>query len=206
MIIGITGGIGSGKSRVARFWSSFFELPLLDLDAICRQLMEKEQPGWLALQKLFGNRFFAGAGNLDRVALRTAIFKNDSLRDEVNLVLHPLARSSMRSQIRQCNCDVILVEIPLLFEAGWQQDVDRIVVVYADRSIRASRIMARDGVNEQECFSAIAAQGSVTEKAMAADYVLDNSGAWVETCLQILHLGSVFVRESPRSSERTMPK
>jgi len=193
MIIGITGGIGSGKSRVANSWASFFDHPLLDLDILCRQLLDKEQPGWLALHKRFGVRFFDQSGCLDRAAFRATIFDDDSLRDEVNLLLHPLARSCMRKRCRRLEGRTVLIEIPLLFEAGWQQDVDRIVVVYADTATRSNRIMARDGVSEQECLRALGAQDSLEEKAMAADHVLDNSGQWVETWLQIMHLGQLYV-------------
>ena len=185
MIIGITGGIGSGKSRVANFWATFFELPLIDLDILCRQLLQKEHAGWLALQKRFGQRFFAQDGGLDKAVFRSAIFADNALRNEVNLLLHPLARSCMRDQCRQLRRSIILIEIPLLFEAGWQHDVDRIVVIYADRSIRSDRIMVRDGVSVEECFRALSAQDSLKDKAMAADHVLDNSGPWVETCLQM---------------------
>ncbi len=195
MIIGITGGIGAGKSRVANFWASFFDHPLLDLDVLCRQLLDQEQPGWLALHKRFGCRFFDQGGNLDRVAFRTAIFNDDSLRNEVNLLLHPLARSCMHGRCRQLAESTILIEIPLLFEAQWQQDVDRIVVVYADSVTRSRRITARDCVSEQECARALEAQDSLDEKAMAADHVLDNSGPWVETWLQIMHLGKLYVRK-----------
>ncbi len=193
MIVGITGGIGSGKSRVAGFWASFFDHPLLDLDILCRQLLDKEQPGWLALHKRFGHRFLDRNGCLDRGAFRSAIFADDSLRNEVNLLLHPLARSCMRKQCRQFENGTVLLEIPLLFEAGWQSDVDRIVVVYADTLTRSNRIMARDGVSAQECRCALDAQDSLEEKAMAADHVLDNSGPWVETWLQIMHLGRLYV-------------
>ncbi len=194
MIIGITGGIGAGKSRVANFWASFFEHPLVDLDMLCRQLLDQEQPGWQVLYKRFGSRFFDQSGNLDRTAFRTAIFEDESLRDEVNLLLHPLARSCMRDRCRQLTEPTILIEIPLLFEAQWQQDVDRIVVVYADALTRSCRIMARDGVSARECACAFDAQDSLKEKAMAADHVLDNSGPWVETWLQIMHLGKLYAR------------
>ena len=193
MIIGITGGIGSGKSRVANFWSSFFDHPLLDLDILCRQILDKEQPGWLALHRRFGTRFFDQDDSLDRAAFRTAIFNDDSLRNEVNRLLQPLARSRMRKQCSRLEGGTILIEIPLLFEAGWQQDVDRIVVVYADTLTRSRRIMARDGVSEQHCCRVLGAQDPLEEKCMAADHVIDNSGPWVETWLQVMHLGQRYV-------------
>lgn len=192
MIIGITGGIGSGKSRVVQLWSFFFDLPLLDLDDICRQLLKKEHPGWLGLRKWFGNRFFDQDGNLDRAAFRQAIFTDNVLRNEVDSLLHPLAKSCMRDQCRQMSASIILVEIPLLFEAEWQQEIDRVVVVFADQATRCARIVARDGVSWKESAQAIGSQAPLGEKAMVADHVIENNGAWPDTSLQVLHLGRLY--------------
>jgi len=202
MIIGITGSIGSGKSRVARFWSTFFELPLLDLDCLCRQLLEQGEPGWLALQARFGHRFFARDGSLDRVGLRGAIFQDDALRHTVDATLHPVVRTSMHKRFALWKTTTALVEIPLLFEAGWQQDVDRIVVVTADRAERSRRIMARDGVGVEESVRALSAQEPLEDKVLAADHVIENGGWWVETCLQVLHLGRLYVSSNESDEER----
>jgi len=192
MIIGITGGIGSGKSRVAGFWSTFFGIPLVDLDVICRELLVKGRPGWQALRAQFNNRFFEENGNLDRVVFRKAIFADDLLRKTVDDVLHPLAKLSMKEQCRQGSGEIHLVEIPLLYEAGWQQDVDRVVLVVADQATRLARIIARDNVSEQESVQAIRAQSPLAQKALVADHVIENNGAWAATCLQVLHLGRLY--------------
>jgi dephospho-CoA kinase len=193
MIIGITGGIGSGKSRVANYWSRVFDLSLIDLDKICRGLLTRGQPGWLALKKQFGSRFFQLDDHLDRSAFRQALFCEESLRDKVNDLLHPLAKSCMKKEFQRNADTVVLVEIPLLFEAGWQQEVDKIVVVFADREARCARLMVRDGVTREEACQAMRIQLLLEEKIMAADNVVDNSGFWGDTCLQILHLGRLYI-------------
>ncbi|HHD62857.1 MAG TPA: dephospho-CoA kinase [Desulfobulbaceae bacterium] len=193
MIIGITGGIGSGKSRVANYWSRVFDLSLINLDTICRQLLTKGQPGWLALKKQFGSRFFQLGNHLDRPAFRQALFCEESLRNTVDNLLHPLAKSCMKKELQRYADTVVLVEIPLLFEAGWQQEVDKIVVVFADRETRCARLMVRDGVTRKEAYQALRIQLFFEEKIMAADNVVDNSGFWSDTCLQILHLGRLYI-------------
>lgn len=192
MIIGITGGIGSGKTRVAQFWSHYFNLPLLDLDDICKTLMEKGHPGWQVLRQRFGSRYFTQNGDLDRPAFRKALFNNQLLRKQVDSLLHPLARSSMQGSLRQMDGSVFLVEIPLLFEAGWESEVDRVVVVYADLISRRWRIVTRDNVSEVESDLAIRSQTPLEQKVMTADHVIENSGPWAESCLQIIHLGRIY--------------
>jgi len=195
MIIGITGGIGSGKSRVTAFWATFFGHSLLDLDAICRELLLQGHPGWHALRAQLGNRFFAKNGNLDRVAFRKAIFADNILREAVDDVLHPLAKLRMKEQCRLSRGEIYLVEIPLLYEAEWQQDLDRIVVVVADQETRLARIIARDNVSKQESLQALRAQRPLIQKALVADHVIENHGAWAATCLQVLHLGRMYAEE-----------
>ncbi len=194
MLIGITGGICSGKSRVAAYWSRVFQVPCIDLDAICRHLLAIRQPGWQALQKRYGNEYFASDGQLDRKRFRAAIFADQALREEIDSILHPLASVDMRAQYSRMDEPVVLAEIPLLFEADWGHDVDRIVVVYAGRQLRRSRIVLRDQVNGDEADQAISIQWPLMRKILAADHVIDNSGAWPNTCLQIIHLGNFYSR------------
>ncbi len=194
MIIGITGGIGSGKSRVAGYWSMMFCLKLLSLDEICRQLLVKEKPGWLAIKNEFGDKFFSAAyGELDRKKLRREIFADSALRGRVDSCLHPLVKEEMTGICKKGNKGTVwLVEIPLLFEAGWQSEVDLVVVVYADISTRVARVVGRDGVSDREALKAIDAQKTMEEKVEKADCVIKNNGSWLETCRQVLSLGRLL--------------
>ncbi len=192
MVIGVSGGIGSGKSRVCRFWSRHFALPCIDLDAICRGLLQPGEAGWLSLRRTFGSRFVAADGTLDRQTLRRAIFADHVLRHRLDRLLHPLARQVMREALARQATGAVLVEIPLLIEAGWRDDVDRVVVVYAGLRERCRRIMHRDHVDSREAMRAIRSQMSLADKALAADHVIDNSGPWAATCLQVIHLGRLL--------------
>ena len=193
--IGITGGIGSGKSRVCVYLAALCGLPVIDLDRICRQLLVTGQPGWQALKQNLGKQFFYPSGELNRKKFRQALFTDKQLRRIVDLILHPLARAEMAGQISGIRGRVLL-EIPLLFEAGWHGDIERIIVVYADNTIRCRRIVRRDHVSRKQALQAVAAQHSLREKALLAHHVIDNSGSWAETCLQLRHFaGSSGCRE-----------
>lgn len=184
-VIGVTGGIGSGKSRVCAYLAERCRLPLIDLDAVCRQLLLPQAPGWLALKQLLPDAFFTGTDELDRQALREAIFADAALRHEIDAALHPLARREMNGQIAQLNAPAVLADIPLLFEAEWQDSVQLIVVVYAELPVRLRRIAERDGVTQHQACAAAAAQSCLLKKAALADKVIDNSGDWRHTCLQL---------------------
>ena len=194
MLIGITGGICSGKSRVAAYWARCFQLELIDLDAICKELLKPGQPGWQALKQLHGDRFFTTKGLLDRQRFRTELFSDQRLRKEIDAMLHPLARAQMHRQYQRAEKYPVLVEIPLLFEAGWQQEVDRIVVVYAAEEIRCNRIVHRDRVSRRDAEQAMSIQWSLRRKLMAADHGIDNSSSWFNTCLQVMHLGRLYLQ------------
>lgn len=186
-IIAITGGIGSGKSKVCSHLAKLCRFPVVDLDRICRQLLVTGAPGWLALKERIDDHFFTVSGELDRAAFRKVLFADDELRSRVDALLHPLARKEMAEQVSR-HSGPVLVEIPLLFEAGWQEDVQRIVVVYADPEVRVQRIVSRDNVSAEQARQEICAQYSLAEKALQAHHVIDNSGSWQETCLQLRHL------------------
>ena len=197
LVVGITGGIGSGKSRVTACLVEICRFPVIDLDRICRELLEVGNPGWSELRKLPEVPFEAATGAIDRVAFRTALFADSDLRRRVDTLLHPLARTAMADRLARLK-GTVLVEIPLLFEAGWQDDVDLVVVVWAERETRCRRIVARDGVTLEEARRAVAAQQSLSEKARQAHRVTDNSDNWRETRVRIqdfadsLACGDVF--------------
>ena len=195
-LIGITGGIGSGKSRACRFLADLSGWPLLDIDQICRALLQPDMPGWLALRQALGSDFFT-AGELNRPKLREAIFADAALRQQVDGLLHPLAKQAMLQQAAQQTTPLVLAEIPLLFEAGWQDSVSQIVVVYADETVRLRRIMERDQVSEEQAWRAIAAQMPLEDKARLADHLIDNSAAWESTCAQLRHAAKKIMEMMP---------
>lgn len=190
--IGITGGIGSGKSRVARFWSRFAGIDLIDLDDLCRELLLPGKRGLVAMERHFGRQFIGGDGRLLRTKLREAIFSDRAVRREVDAILHPLAGEALEKSVAEKDSGQILIEIPLLFEAGWQDAVEKIVLVYADAATRCNRISRRDNVSLEAAEKAIAAQWPMADKVLFSDHVIDNSGAWPATCLQTIRLAGLL--------------
>ncbi|MEW6501762.1 MAG: dephospho-CoA kinase [Thermodesulfobacteriota bacterium] len=187
--VAITGGIATGKSRVAAYLTELSGAGRLDADEICRDLLRPGEPGWLALRDAIAPAFFLADGQLNRPLLRHHLFADAALRAQVDSLLHPLARVLVLRQAEEWlaagTYSRLLVEVPLLYEAGWQEDYHRVVVVAADTETCVARLMARDGVSREAALSAMAAQLPLAEKIRRTDLVIDNHGAWGETCRQI---------------------
>jgi len=193
--IGLTGTLGSGKSSVARFLQNSLAAECIDVDLLCRQLLKPNARGWQALQQTLGREYFKADDTVDRARFRNELFRDDKLRARVNHLLHPLAREELVKRLQEIahlSGASVVVEVPLLFEAGWEDIFDRIIVVYADCASCCERIMRRDGVSFAEASSGLTAQSSITAKVMQADHVVDNSGSWAITCLQLLHLKMIL--------------
>lgn len=198
-VFGLTGGMGSGKSMVAAFLAGVAGWRVLDVDQVCRDILEPDRPGWRALVRAFGNDFFRSDRHLDRKLLRRAIFRDSALRGRIDRLLHPLARKEVavqitaweRTAVGRETGQILVVEAPLLYEAGWEKDFREVIVVYADDATCRARVAGRDRVTPGEAEAAVAAQLPLAAKARLADHVIDNSGCITETYLQLLHLLNV---------------
>lgn len=177
MIIAITGSIGSGKSGVAGYLAEISKAEYFDTDAVCRDLLEKNQPGWRSVVDKWGNRFVEGDGSIDRSSLRIAIFEDERLRRELEDILHPHVRKAVNHLFEKKNGQeqMLIVEIPLLFEVGWQDDFDCIVTVFAEREVCVQRVMARDAVPAEQAEKVYDSQMDIHEKMNRSDCVIDNS-------------------------------
>lgn len=187
--VAVTGGIATGKSRVAALLAELSGAGLLDADSVCRELLRPGEPGWLALRREIDPVFFLPDGELNRPLFRQQLFAKPLLRTQVDALIHPLARVAMHQQAEAWLVAGVyrrvVAEVPLLFEAGWQDDYLQVVVVAADTEECLARLMRRDGVNRQAAMQAMAAQMPLADKLRQADQVIDNSGDWAGTCRQI---------------------
>lgn len=196
-MIGLTGGMGSGKSSVAVLLRDLSQAEYIDSDQVCRNLLEPHAEGWYAVREAFGEKFFNSDETLNRPLLRDALFQKKNVRDQINQILHPLVRDKI-AQMVQGVCRSVdeplkfIVEVPLLFEAHWEDDFSKIVVVYADQSQCLERLMKRDCITIQEAEMAMGTQWPLADKVKLADHVVDNSGDWSETCLQVQHLSKIL--------------
>jgi dephospho-CoA kinase len=194
--IALTGAMGSGKSVVAQLFREQ-GARIVDADKISRRLLAPSEKGWCALRTELGEDFLNDDSTVDRPKLRAAIFSDEPLRQKVNAILHPMIRREIDEICRQ---DVerqadrkngegrkamTIVEVPLLFEVGWQDDFDLTIVVFADEETCLARVMARDGVARSQALAAFASQMGLAEKVRLADHVIDNSGDLQETSRQV---------------------
>jgi len=188
MIIGITGGIGSGKSKVATLLGKKLDSPVIDTDKLCKQLLERGEAGYLRFVQEGGQRFLDGDGDIDRVKLREELFADHKLLLQLESILHPLVLKSIQNRVKKDPDSLIIVEVPLLFESGWQNKFDIIISVFSDEKTCIDRVVERDRVSREAVSTIIAAQMSAEEKNRRADFVIENSAGWHETDQQLVDL------------------
>lgn len=183
-VIAVTGGIGSGKSRVARWLAHECAVPLYDADAVVSVLLSPDEEGWQRLRAWLSPDYFATNGSLLKAKLRQAIFTDGALRQAVEHDIHPLVLAYLQAKMAQGQCPC-LVEVPLLYEVGWQGYFTGVLVVYAPEEVCCQRVALRDQISEEAALAAIRVQMPIMEKVSLADYTVYNSGTWGETICQL---------------------
>lgn len=201
MNIGITGGYGSGKSSVSRLLAVYLQAELTDADAICRTLLEPGQDGSRQFKQVFGNRFFCDDGSIDRTLLRQETFKNPEVKEKLEKILHPLVRGTIEDQARDCSVhqSYLVVEVPLLFEVGWQDNFDVTVLVRVPPETAITRSVKRDNISKEEARRIIELQLPMSYKESRVDYIIDNSDTFVSTSQQTAWLSNVLCKKSSLS-------
>lgn len=179
--IGLTGGIGSGKSTVAALWVQR-GAALVDTDAIARSLT---QPGGAAIAPLaqaFGPAIIDATGAMDRQRMREKVFADSGAKRQLELILHPLIGLACDEQARQATGPAVLFDVPLLVESvRWRSRVDRVLVVDADAPTQIARVIARSGWPRETVEQVIAQQAPRALRRAAADAVLHNQGKSLAT-------------------------
>jgi dephospho-CoA kinase len=191
--IGLTGGIASGKSTVARRFSEL-EIPVIDADESSRSVVAPGQPGLGQVVAAFGTGLLTADGELDRRALRSLVFADPLKRQELESILHPLIRADMERRAQDAVGPYLVLAIPLLVEGGGRNRVDRILVVDAPEAIQLERLVARDSVGIDEARAILAAQANRTDRLQAADDVLVNTGTVPELRLEVDRLHRRYLR------------
>jgi dephospho-CoA kinase len=185
-VLGLTGGIGSGKSMVA---SMFAQLgaDVIDADRLARDVVEPGQPALQEIASTFGRDILLPDGRLDRGKLGRIIFADPVARGTLNAITHPRIRERMDAEIaaRQSGPGVLIVDIPLLFENERTDRVETVIVVWVDTETQLRRLVERDELSEHDARQRIAAQMPLDEKRARADVVIDNSGSRENTRRQV---------------------
>ena len=180
MLIGLTGGIGSGKSVVAELLAGHGAL-IVDADLIAREVVEPGTPGLAAVARRFGDGLLRPDGSLDRAALGAIVFGDRTARRDLEAIIHPAVRARVAALTAAAPPGAVVVQvIPLLVETGQQDTFDLVVVVDVDPAVQLSRIRRRDGLDEPEAQSRINAQAGRGARLAAADVVLANNGSTAE--------------------------
>ncbi len=191
LIAGLTGGIATGKSTVARFLREAGAV-IVDADQIARQVVAPGLPAWQEIQRIFGKGILTSDGKIDRVALGRIVFADPDARRRLEAVIHPLVKAQIDREIRaaaQKDPDaVVILDIPLLFESGGYDGLAEIIVVYVSPAVQRLRLLHRDGLTAEEAELRIASQMDMAEKMQKATQVIDNSGSLEHTRDQIIRI------------------
>jgi dephospho-CoA kinase len=200
--IGLTGGIASGKSTVSQRFAEL-GVPVIDADVASRSVVEPGRPGLAQVVQRFGVGVLDERGRLDRRALRNLIFKDSSLRQALDAILHPLIRAEMEREAAAAKGPYVVMAIPLLVESGSSaKRVDRVLVVDAEETLQIQRLQARDGSSEEQARAILVSQASRTARLAAADDVLSNTGTVAELRQAVDRLHEQYLQLAQTSSSR----
>lgn len=197
MILGLTGGIASGKSTVSALLRER-GITVVDADLIARQVVQPGMPAYHAIVRHFGTGILTSDGSLDRKKLGEIIFSDEAERQALNAIVHPEVRKVMRQEAEAAERSgekIVFMDIPLLFENKLQYMVDKIVVVYVPAEVQLRRLMERDELDEEQAAKRLRAQLPIEWKKQQADYVIDNQGTREETERQVDQLLLVLQTE-----------
>lgn len=196
MMVGLTGGVGSGKSTVARLLAERGAV-VVDADALAREVVEPGRPGYDAVVARFGSAVVGPDGRLDRPTLAALVFSDPAARADLNAIVHPLvAEETLRRVAGLPQDSVVVMDVPLLVEAA-RRGYHTVVVVEAPEETRLERLAAR-GMDPTDARARMAAQASDAERRAVADVVVDNSGPMADLETQVDELWrSLMTRRDP---------
>lgn len=190
IILGLTGGIATGKSTVSQFFIDE-GITVVDTDLIARDLLQKGTSTYNEVIKHFSDDILLTNGEINRKRLGRIIFTNSKKRKLLNSIVHPKVREVVDSEIQKCqkrNEKIIVLDVPLLFETNYQTIVDKTVVVYAKPIKQLERLASRDNISIEYAKMKIDAQMPLSKKVEMADYVIDNSYSILKTKRDFLNM------------------
>lgn len=204
LLVGLTGNIGSGKSTVAQMFSER-GATVIDADILARRAVEVGTAAYDKIVARWGARVLAPDGHLDRGAVRRIVFADHDQLEELNQIVHPEVerlRVRLIEQARRRGDQVVICDIPLLFERHMTDRFDRIVLVDASRALRLERLVKDRDLRETEAMDMIAAQMPAELKRARADYIIENDGTFAQLERRVQDVWSALMREAegPRSA------
>ena len=196
--IGLTGGIASGKSTVADMFADM-GATVIDTDLIARDVVRPGQPALDEIRENFGVAVFTRDGSLDRKAMRSIIFSDQTKRQLLESILHPRIRQEAVNQAARAEGPYQIIVVPLLVESPLRSSMDQIVVVDCDEKVQLTRLLARDSESRQQAQRIIDAQASRADRLAIADDVIQNNGDLEETRRQVEVLHSRYLAASSQA-------
>ncbi|WP_027802311.1 dephospho-CoA kinase [Paraburkholderia dilworthii] len=176
-VVGLTGGIGSGKSTVADLFAAR-DVPLVDTDLIAHRITAPHGIAMPQIAAEFGNAFVATDGSLDRARMRSLVFSDDAARKRLENITHPLIRAETEREQHEATGPYVIVVVPLLVESGtWKNRVNRVLAVDCSVETQISRVMNRNGFSREQVLAIIARQATREARLAAADDVIVNDNA-----------------------------
>lgn len=186
-IIGITGGIASGKSSVSNYIREL-GFTVIDADIVSREVVEPGEEAYNGIIKAFGESILLQDGGIDRAKLGKLIFHDQEKRLQLNQIVHPAVRKRMREQTDlalKTGASTVFMDIPLLFESKLTFMVEKTLLVYVDEDVQLKRLMERNSLSESEALARISSQMPLAEKKALADAIVNNNGDFEETKKQV---------------------
>ena len=174
-VIGVTGGIGAGKTAVTEQFQQL-GIEVVDADEVARTIVQPNQPTLTKIVDTFGKQILLESGQLDRAKLRALIFSDDQQKQKLNNIMFPAIRVELVAQLSNAQSAYVILSAPLLFENGLEQYTDRVLVVDVPETTQIKRASHRDTVSEQQIKSIIKSQISRKDRLNNADDVIDNQG------------------------------
>ena len=193
LIVGLTGGIGSGKSAA----SSHFEtlgITVVDADIASRTVVEAGKPALQAIERHFGAAVIAADGSLDRAALRSLVFADPTERKWLEQLTHPLIREEISSGLANASGAYAILSSPLLVESGQSQLTQRVLVIDVPEALQLARTVARDSNSESQVRAIMAAQSSRDERLAFADDVIVNDGTLAQLHTEVVRMHEMYLR------------
>ncbi len=186
--IGLTGGIGTGKSTVLDRFAAR-GVPTLDADRLAREVVRPGTAGAREIAQHFGSEYFTPTGELDRQRLGQLVFGDEDARRRLEGIIHPRVHAAIDAWVRELeaagHAGLAVVDIPLLFETGRADSFDRVVVVACEVETQIRRVVKRDGLSEEDVRRRIAAQWPIADKARRAHHVIRTDGSLEDTYRQV---------------------
>lgn len=180
MIIGLTGGIACGKSTVANILRQK-GIPVIDADSVSREITKKGEPAWVEIKKEFGKEIIGPDGEILRKKLAQIVFDDPQKLAKLNQITHPRIKQRILEILEEMQLkespEIIVIEVPLLFESGMENMVDEIWVVRTPEEVAIERLLKRDNLNKEEALKRLKAQLPLEEKTSRADQIINNSGS-----------------------------